>query len=390
MHFFTSITTSYLPKARVLAKTLKQHNPDAVMHLVVSDDLPADFDIKKEDFDYVWYAEDFIKSENNNKWFFVHTVVELCTAVKGAGALHILNKTGADKLVYLDPDIGVFDDLTPLSEMLDKNSVLLTPHQIEPAKNTRGVIDEEICSLKHGVYNFGFFAVKNDENGLRFLNWWNDRLMEFCFDDIPGGLFTDQKWGDLIPALFDFAKIIHEPEYNVATWNLATRQITGNEKEGWRVNGRPLRFYHFTGFDSGAHRIMLAQHATEGDPVWNLSLMYEQMMNNAGQAKYGKTPFKYAFYKNGDKISKEARNVFRHRMDVYSHFDNPFDDECRMWMQANVNTDFGDLMTLCRKVRQYKLLRKFSIGKWHRRFKAKHIFYNDKLNRIQEIAKNVA
>ena len=154
MHFFTSITTSYLPKARVLAETLKKTNPDAIMHLVVSDDLPADFDIKKENFDYVWYAEDFIKTENNNKWFFLHTVVELCTAVKGAAALHILKETKADKIIYLDPDIGVFNDLTPMSKMLDKNSVLLTPHQTEPVTSKENIINDEICSLKHGVYNF--------------------------------------------------------------------------------------------------------------------------------------------------------------------------------------------------------------------------------------------
>lgn len=389
MHFFTSITTCYLPKARVLAQTLKKHNPDAVMHLVISDDLPTNFDLKKEKFDYVWKAEDFIKTENKNKWFFIHTVVELCTAVKGAAALHILEKTGADKLVYLDPDIGVFDDLTPLSDMLDTNSVLLTPHQIEPAKTRQGVVDEEICSLKHGVYNFGFFAVKNDEKGRRFLNWWNDRLMDFCYDDIPGGLFTDQKWGDLIPALFDFVKIIHEPEYNVATWNLATRTISGNEKEGWRVNGQPLRFYHFTGFDSGAHRMMLAQHAKEGDPVWNLSLTYEKMMNDAGQAELGKKVFKYAFYTNGEKITKEDRLVFRKRLDVYNRFDNPFGNECYKWMRANVSVTDNDIMKLCYKVRKYKLLRKISVFGWHKKCKEKHIYYSEKLRRIQDFANNV-
>lgn len=383
MHFFTSITTSYLPKARVLAETLKKTNPDAIMHLVVSDDLPAEFDIKKEKFDYVWYAEDFIKTENNNKWFFLHTVVELCTAVKGAAALHILKETKADKIIYLDPDIGVFNDLTPLSKMLDKNSVLLTPHQIEPAVSKRGVIDEEICSLKHGVYNFGFFAVKNDKNGLKFLNWWNDRLMDFCFDDIPNGIFTDQKWGDLAPALFDFVKIIHEPEYNVATWNLATRTVTGNEKDGWFVNGKPLRFYHFTGFDSGAHRIMLAQHAKPGDPVWNLSLMYEEMMNNNGQEKYGKTQFKYAFYNNGEKIEKNDRKLFRIRTDVYNYFDNPFDNECYLWMRENNRTDITDVLSICNNFKKYKLLRKFSVGKSHKKYKQKHIYYENLINEIK-------
>ncbi len=385
MHFFTSITTCYLPKARVLASTLKQHNPDAVMHLVIADDLPEGFDLAQEDFDYVWKAEDFIKTENNDKWFFAHTVVELCTAVKGAAALHILQQTGTDKLVYLDPDIGVFDDLSPLADMLDKNSVLITPHQVEPAVCTRGIIDEEICSLKHGVYNFGFFAVRNDENGLKFLNWWNDRLMEFCYDDIPNGLFTDQKWGDLIPALFEFAKVVREPEYNVATWNLATRKISGNEVDGWKVNGRPLRFYHFTGFDSGAHRAMLAQHAKEGDPVWNLSLMYERMMYDKGQKELGKKPFKYAFYANGDKIEKNERLLFRKRMDVYSHFDNPFGDECRMWMKKYAGQEKGDIVSLCRKMLKYKFLYKISPFSMRKKFKEKYKFYREKLNRMQEI-----
>lgn len=388
MHFFTSITTSYLPKARVLAETLKKTNPDAVMHLVVSDDLPIEFDITKEDFDYVWYAEDFIKTENNNKWFFLHSVVELCTAVKGAAALHILKETKAEKLVYLDPDIGVFNDLAPLSKMLDKNSVLLTPHQIEPAISHKGIVDEEICSLKHGVYNFGFFAVKNDENGLRFLNWWNDRLLDFCYDDIPNGLFTDQKWGDLAPALFDFIKIIHEPEYNVATWNLATREVTGNEKTGWFVNGKPLRFYHFTGFDSGAHRVVLAQHAKPGEPVWNLSVMYEEMMNSKGQAKYGKTPFKYAFYNNGQKIEKADRILLRQRQDVYNFFDNPFCDECWSWMRENNNLTDKDICKIVNKVRLYKVLRKISLFNWHKHCKAKHIHYSKQLKKLQDIINN--
>src|SRR5262249_20641383 len=39
MHFFTSITTNYLPKARVLATSVKRFHPKAVFHLVCSDSL---------------------------------------------------------------------------------------------------------------------------------------------------------------------------------------------------------------------------------------------------------------------------------------------------------------------------------------------------------------
>ena len=151
MHFFTSVTACYIPKARVLAKTLKEHNEDAVMHLVISDDLPAGFDIEQEDFDYVWPIEDIIEVENFRKWTFLHDVVELCTAVKGAAAIRIISELGLDRLVYLDPDIGVFDSLAPVGDMLDENSVLFTPHSTAPASTPRGIVDDELCALKYGV-----------------------------------------------------------------------------------------------------------------------------------------------------------------------------------------------------------------------------------------------
>ncbi|MBR1648190.1 MAG: glycosyl transferase [Alphaproteobacteria bacterium] len=390
MHYFTSITACYLPKARVLAQTLKKYNKNAVIHVAIADDLPQNFDLEKEDFDYIWQAQDFIKTANNDKWFFSHTVVELCTAIKAAAALHILQKTKAEKLIYLDPDIGVFGSLKPLEKMLNKKSLLLTPHQTAPALDLQGIIDEEICSLKHGVYNFGFFAVNNNKEGIRFLEWWNERLMNFCYDDIANGLFTDQKWGDLAPALFDFVHIVREPEYNVATWNLANRKISGNEIDGWKVNGRELKFYHFTGFDSGAHRIMLARHANPGDPVWNLSLWYENMLQKNGQKELGKVKFKYACYHNGTEILPSDRRIFRTRKDVFDYFDDPFGEECCRWMQARKVKEKSDILQTYKDMLKYKILYKLSIGKTRRKNKEKYRSCKKELQDWQKIINNAA
>ena len=38
---------------------------------------------------------------------------------------------------------------------------------------------------------------------MKFANWWNNRLQLYCYDDIPRGIFTDQRWVDLAPAYFD-------------------------------------------------------------------------------------------------------------------------------------------------------------------------------------------
>lgn len=382
MHFFTSVTACYIPKARVLAKTLKMHNEDAVLHLVISDDLPPGFDRENEEFDYVWNIEDIIEVENFRKWTFLHDVVELCTAVKGAAALHIIKELGVDRLVYLDPDIGVFGSLAPVSDMLEENSVLFTPHSTAPATAPRGIVDDELCALKYGVYNFGFLAVKSDSRGMRFLRWWNDRLMGYCYDDIPNGMFTDQKWGDIAPGLFDFIGIIHLPEYNVATWNLSHRKVSGSQHEGWSVNGRPLRFFHFTGFDSGAHRVMLALHAKPGDPVWELSLLYEKWLEEAGQEELGKLVYKYAYYANGRKIEKKHRKMFRLRSDVYDYFDDPYSDECCAWMERNTVSN-KNLKELFISKYKYKFLSFFSAGKMRRKYKALYAREKFALNQIQ-------
>ncbi len=60
----------------------------------------------------------------------------------------------------------------------------VTPHQTEPEKSRSAILDNEVSSLKHGVFNLGFLAVRNCPEGMRFVNWWSDRLRDFCFDDI--------------------------------------------------------------------------------------------------------------------------------------------------------------------------------------------------------------
>ena len=46
--------------------------------------------------------------------------------------------------------------------------------------------------------------MRNGAEGRRFAAWWRDRLHRFCWDDVPGGLFVDQRWCDLVPALFPY------------------------------------------------------------------------------------------------------------------------------------------------------------------------------------------
>lgn len=327
MHFYTSININYLPKARVLASSIKKHCKDFKFSLVLVDDIPAEIDLDNEPFDEIVLVDQLgIEVDNLKLWIFQHTVVELCTAVKGPALVKFLAE-GSDKVVYLDPDIAVFDDLECLNRLLDEHDVIITPHQTIPEKEKQDIINNEICSLKHGIYNFGFYAVKNSENGLCYGKWWRDRLIDFCYDDIPNGIFTDQRWGDLAPAMFDGIFIWKDPGCNVSTWNLSNRQIT--KQDGiYYVNNSKLKFYHFSGFDSGAQKIMLDLYSKDNSYLYELRDWYIEQQDIQEQKKYGNGYGKsqYNYYDNGEIVKKEERRMMRERMDLLEYFKdtNPY------------------------------------------------------------------
>ena len=220
-HLFTSITANYLPKARVLAHSAKQQSADICFHVLLCDDYPADADQAAEPFDSIIDVNELPIVELE-PWLFGHTVVEMCTAVKAIGFLEIARRFSAKKLFYFDPDIVIFSGLEGLIERLNQHSILLTPHQTMPEKSLDAVIDNEIGSLKYGVFNLGFLGVRTSEEGHRFLNWWAERLRYFCHDDIAGGLFTDQRWIDLAPA---FLRILPFCMSRNTTWRPGTSRI---------------------------------------------------------------------------------------------------------------------------------------------------------------------
>lgn len=325
MHFYSSVNNNYFPKARILAKSIKKHIPNSKFSLILSDKIKDGILLEDEPFDEILTIDQLnIPVDNLPLWIYKHTVVELCTAVKGQALVKFLEE-GSDKVIYLDPDIVVFDNLSELDELLDKYDVILTPHQTIPEDNKKNIEHNEICSLQHGIYNFGFYAVKNTENGLTYAKWWRDRLIDYCFDDIPNGLFTDQRWGDLAPALFENVHIWKNPACNVSTWNLSHRNVT-KKIDKYYVNDLPLQFYHFSGFDSGAQENMLNVHGKDNVALFELREWYIQRMQENGQDEFGNKPSIYDFYDNGEKIKKDERLLFRNRTDLQDYFVkyNPF------------------------------------------------------------------
>jgi hypothetical protein len=370
IHAFTSITANYIPKARVLAASFKKFQPSYQFHLVLCDPIPENFNLDQEPFDSVITIAD-LPIENPKSWIFKHTVVELCTAVKGATFKKILADFNPAAVLYLDPDIVIFSELDSLIQHFNEASILLTPHLTAPEVELGGIVDNEICSLRHGIYNLGFLGVKNSPQGNTFVNWWCDRLLQFCYNDIPQGLFTDQRWIDFVPAFFEEHAILRDPIYNVATWNLTHRHVSGSLRDGIKVNGEPLCFYHFSGFDSGAQEAMLKRYAADNPVLFEMRKWYIDECELKGQGTLGNAEFGYSRYDNGEKITNHQRLVYRTRQDLQKAFPDPFlvvnsDKSYLSWYRNQLKYESDMLkesfwLRLKRKVRskmaQYKFLK---------------------------------
>ena len=323
MLVYTSITKSYLPKARVLAKSVKSFHPDWLFVLLYSDKFPTNFDLSQEPFDEVLTIDQLI-SGNWKAWAFGHTLVELCTAVKGPAAELLAKRPGVDKVMYLDPDIKVFSSLSALESLLDQYEILLTPHLLDTEQEIKAILDNEVSALKHGVYNLGFFAARSSGQGFDFIRWWADRLRLLCRDDIPGGLFTDQRWCDLAPAFFSGVFIIRDPGYNVATWNIAHRTISINDTGRILAGNVPLRFYHFTSFDNGDGLSMLCRYAPNQSIAKELWDSYGKDLAAEGQNDRCYQGWYYGQFENGEPISLESRRCYQARPDVQKKFPDPY------------------------------------------------------------------
>ncbi len=240
----TIVSRNFLSYARVLAKSFHTHHPDAAFVVLLVDPLDADLDTRSEPFTIIPIAD--LDIPNKEQMCFRYGIRELHTAVKPFFLSWILEKKKPDALLYFDPDILVCSKLSSVQAALSHHSIVLTPHLLQPIDD--GLHPSEKDILRAGVYNLGFIGLSQSDITKSFLDWWKDRCMEDCTEQPEKHVFFDQRWIDLVPGLFPRVCVLRDASCNVAYWNLHERSIE-LEKGQYIVNGKPLGFYHFSGYE---------------------------------------------------------------------------------------------------------------------------------------------
>lgn len=242
---FTVCSLNRLGQIITLHESIKNNNPEYKFVACLADEVNGRINVN--DFPEIQFISlSDLKLEEQNELSNKYSIFELSCALKSYFSLYILKVFNPEIIIYFDTDIYVFDRLTGIEKYLIENSVIITPHILQPIPND-GKVPYERDILKSGLYNGGFLALKNDTSALKFLQWWQSRLRDQGYNNIPEGMMVDQLWLNLVPLYFENVHIVNDPEYNVAYWNLHERTLI-KKGQNYFVNGSPLIFFHFSGY----------------------------------------------------------------------------------------------------------------------------------------------
>jgi len=246
---FTIAARNFIPYAKSLHRSLLDHHPDVQFFLGLAD-IREGFDEADLGFGII----DLPMLRDTRLWAMAerYNATEFCTAIKPWLFLHLMARFPGHRICYFDPDILVLSPLQELVDALDAGAeAVLTPHLLAPSARPELLPDQTM--LRYGVYNLGFFAVRDSAATRALMRWWSDRLETACVIDLAAGLFVDQKWADLFPALLDRVHVVRHPGYNIAYWNVLQRRVSW-EEGSWTVTAgagpMPVRFVHFSGYDN--------------------------------------------------------------------------------------------------------------------------------------------
>lgn len=317
---FTIVSRNYAAQAASLMESLAIAEPQA-RRVVVATDGPIAFkDPGIRTIDAAELVPGFAAM------CAYYDALELNTAVKPFVFKALLAEPGTSAGVYLDPDIWVYRPLQAVRDGLARAPLVLTPHITRPLRGEANPNDHVI--LTSGSYNLGFMAARADAEIFDLLDWWAEKLRYDCRVDMASGLFTDQKWMDLAPGLVSDLALLRTPTLNLAYWNLEGRDV-GKGSDGWTVDGAPLTFFHFSGFDP-ARADLLSKHQDRikvqpGSPLAALLAEYATALLRNGHEEASATSYAHRAFPSGQLVSKDVRR--------------------RMLAAARVGEDFGGGLT---------------------------------------------
>ncbi|MDP3445295.1 MAG: hypothetical protein Q8T08_20745 [Ignavibacteria bacterium] len=269
---------------------------------------------------------------NFKKFAFRYNVTELCCNVKTFGITYALKYYSSRKLIYVDGDFLFFGPAIEALQMLESNWITLTPQRL--STTTPYSYPKESLIHLHGLFNAGFLAIRTDiPRAYEWNLWWQKRIQEHGHQSPQNGYWTDQKWLDQLPILFENVGILNHPGYNIAHWNTDERTCDFSSPIP-TANRKPLRCVHMSQVDLNPGEDFLKKNPFfdlfRSDFSKQIGILIEpyrealQTLLNERHMPGLNTIPAYSFFENGDIITDRYRTLYIHQKVKWGG-ENPFE-----------------------------------------------------------------
>lgn len=307
-------TRNFLPFARLTARSFREHHPEFDVFLLLVDGQPEDV----QDFaEGRVVALSELDVPHAGLFAAKFTASEFANALKPTFLRYLSNFV--QEAVYLDCDIVVFSRLTELVEAMDTRDVVLIPHMLTLLPNPEHYHTHPTRSdiFNSGLVNAGCFGV-NLSRTKDFLQFWETALLEpsAFFDE--AGYQTDQQYLNWALIRIPNTELVREPRYNVAYWNLHERDLrvsAKGRKRQFKVDGKPLGFFHFSGYDLH-DRLKVSKHdgrhlVYNFPAVAEILSWYSDELLAQPDADVLDEPYRYDKLANGFRLSPFVRRILK-------------------------------------------------------------------------------
>ena len=327
----TVIAKNYIAHARTMVRGFHRYHPRYACYVLIVDEFEGYVTPAEEDFEII--SLDQIELPNQRSMCFKYNVTELCTATKPFFLDHLLRDARVEQLLYIDPDILITNSLDELYRLLDHFDIVLTPHA-ECDYPDDGRLPDDTSMMQTGLFNLGFLGLRASSNTRTFLEWWKKKVYRKCLVQFELGLFVDQKFMDLALLWFDGIHVERGSGYNVAYWNLHSRDVRFQDGI-WTCNGGPLYFFHFSGYrpDNPTRltthvREELCRYRLDEEP--EVRAIFREYAHELRESNYFETqgwPYTFASFVNGKKIPDAYRRLYRESLEEMEPYGDPFSSE---------------------------------------------------------------
>ena len=210
-NFCTLFDSNYLSRGIACYRSLEKHYGDFHLYIFAFDEKSYSI-LKKLEFKKATIIS--LKEFEDEELLTVkptRSIAEYCWTSTSSTILYVLKNFNVDNCTYIDSDIFFYSSPKEIFDEMGDKSILLTEHRYSPRYNKE---------LKAGKYCVQFVTFKNDERGLKALNWWRDRCIEWCYNRFEDGKFGDQLYLDDWTERFEGVHVMQNLGGGLAAWNI--------------------------------------------------------------------------------------------------------------------------------------------------------------------------